>query len=182
MAASILVFFGSAWLDVGFNLPAVIIGRQQEFLALDAASSIKMPVLEPNFWSYIKALPSAIGNVFFKPLPGEGGKLFYTVFTFEIAIFWAMMLAFAMRSGFKVNFSRISALIAGLTIFALAYLLIIGYTIPNIGATTRYRSIFIPFIGLFFYVLFNGNKTMEPVLKKWVSNKKNLAIKHKRKT
>lgn len=171
LAGGVLVFFGSAWLDLSLNLPAIIASRQQEFLALEASSKFDMPVLERNGWSYIRALPSAIGNVFFKPLPGQGGRIFYLAFTLEIAFFWGLMLSFAIRSGFKVKFSEISPIITGLTIFALSYLLVIGYTIPNIGATMRYRSIFIPFTGLFFYLLFHGHKTMYPVWRKWVKKK-----------
>jgi hypothetical protein len=41
-------------------------------------------------------------------------------------------------------------------LFAMINLLIIGYTITNIGAITRYRSIFLPGIGYFFMMLGGG--------------------------
>lgn len=153
-------FFLLKYVNHVFDLPKYITERQQEFLALKANSKIPVAILEPTFGSFLKALPTALNNVFLKPLPGEGGKTMYYVFAIEILCFWVLLLGLWFANKCKANFSSISPLVWALFIFGMANLLIIGYTIPNIGAITRYRSIFLPFVGLFFWTAFNGNKLL----------------------
>lgn len=151
-------FFLLKYINHLLDLPQYIINRQQEFSTLEANSKIPVAILEPNFGSFMQALPTVLNNVFLKPLPGEGGKSMYYTFTIEIFCFWALLLATWFKNKFKANFSSISPLVWALFLCGMANLIIIGYTIPNIGAITRYRSIFLPFVGLFFWTAFKGNK------------------------
>lgn len=150
-------FFSIGLVSPKLNMQQYLIKRQEEFLSLDAHSKITVPHLEPTFTSFFMSLPPALNNVLFKPLPGEGGKKFYFVFTIEMIGFWSLLLVAWYKNKWKTNFKNVPILVWSLLIFAIINLLIIGYTIPNIGAITRYRSIFLPFIGLFFWMAFNGN-------------------------
>jgi hypothetical protein len=151
----VLLFFGASNLHSSLNLPQYIINRRAEFQTLEANSALKMRALEPNVWSFAATLPEAINHVLFKPLPGEGGKLTYLVFSAEIIFFWAMLL-FLIARAYRKGFGAAGPEAWAFLIFAIINLLIIGYTITNIGAITRYRSIFMPGIGYFFWMLCGG--------------------------
>ena len=154
-AAVLLLFFGAHWLVPALNLPQHIVSRQQEFLALEAASSIPMHPLEPNFLSFLRALPSSVAHVLFSPLPGQGGKAWYLVFSAEMLAFWGLVLWLAFKA--KGKLSVLPLLLWVIVFFGVVNLLVIGYTIPNIGAIMRYRSIFMPCLFMGFWGAFRGD-------------------------
>jgi hypothetical protein len=156
--ASILfmvMFFGAYKIHTSLDLPQYIINRRLEFQTLEANSALQMRPLYPTLVSFVAALPETLNHVLFKPLPGEGGKMTYLVFSAEMLIFWGMigfLIVWATKKGFAAPGPEAWAFL----LFAIINLLIIGYTITNIGAITRYRSIFMPGIGYFFWVLCKG--------------------------
>jgi hypothetical protein len=167
--AAVIGFFCAGYIIPSLNLPNYIVERQQEFLLLEANSVIPIPDLEPNFPSFVKGFPRAIINVLFRPLPGDGGKLMYLIYCFEIMAFWILIVYTAIKSRW-INANKVPALVWSFFLFAIANLIIIGYSIPNIGAITRYRSIFLPFLGLFFWVWLNGNDCFQKNFR-WLKSK-----------
>jgi hypothetical protein len=153
----IAVFFLAGDIVPALDFPAYVAQRQQEFLALKANSMMQAEVLQSSFTGFLKMLPSAIGNVLFKPLPGEGGQLLYLVHAIEIYVFWAFIIYTAYKNKFKLRPRLVKPLFWSMLLFAISNLLIIGYIIPNIGALVRYRSIFLPWIGIFCWHLFHTN-------------------------
>jgi len=151
MIAGICGFFLSVYTPI--NLPNYIVGRQQEFLILPANSRINVPVLQPTFLSFFKAFPSAISISLFKPLPGEGGKAMYLFYSAEMVSFWVLLLYQMVRSRLTIN-KKLQPLFLAMFFFGIVNLLIIGYTIPSIGPVVRYRSIFLPFVGLCCWLAF----------------------------
>lgn len=157
---SIVVFFLAKNIHPALDFPAYMAQRQQEFLALKANSMMQVQMLQPTFTGFVKMLPSAIGNVLFKPLPGEGGQLLYLVHAIEIYALWAFIIYLAYKNRFKMQPGLVKSLFWSMLLFAISNLLIIGYIIPNIGAIVRYRSIFLPWVGIFCWQLFNGNSRL----------------------
>ncbi|MES2775245.1 MAG: hypothetical protein V4722_13740 [Bacteroidota bacterium] len=155
LGAAVLVFFYSHQLLPSLNFPEYLVQRQQEFLALPAASAMPVKVLEPEPLSFVKALPSALNNTLFKPLPGEGGKAMYLAFTAEMLLFWLGMIYIIWRRKKGSLSPNRSAFAAMALLFGLLNLLIIGLIVPNIGAMVRYRSIFFPFLALFLIIACN---------------------------
>ena len=153
----VAVFFLARNIVPALDFPAYVAQRQQEFLALKANSMMQVQVLQSTFISFLKILPSAIGNVLFKPVPAEGGQLLYLVHAIEIYLFWAFIIYTAYKNKFKLQPGLVKPLFWSMLLFAISNLLIIGYIIPNIGALVRYRSIFLPWIGIFCWHLFNSN-------------------------
>jgi hypothetical protein len=147
---SILLFFNAKHLHPALNFPAAIIERRMEFSELEANTAIDMRTLTPDAGSFLKALPEALRNIFLRPLPGEEAKVFYLVFSLEMFFFWAVMGWMVYRI-FKTKFFEPTGFAVAITLFSLANLLIIGYTITNTGAIIRYRSIFLPGILLWFW-------------------------------
>lgn len=154
------VFFISPHIPFIPNLPQYLVNRQREFMAMEANSAFRVYELQAGVISFIKGLPSAIGHVLFKPLPGEGGKLLYLMHAFEIYLFWGLMIYLAIKNRFHVQATLVRPLFWAFLLYAFANLLIIGYVIPSVGAIVRYRSIFLPWLGIFLWYLFNGNKLM----------------------
>jgi hypothetical protein len=142
----LVLFFGLSVLVPRANLPGIVVQRRQAFVALEAASSLPMQPLQPTPVSFLQALPQALNHVLFKPLPGEGGKMMYLVFSAEMLAFWLTTLWLAFRRGSKGR--PVHPQLWTLFFFGIANLLLIGYTIPNIGAIMRYRSIFMPCLAL----------------------------------
>jgi hypothetical protein len=154
----LLGFFGTKYLIPSLNFPALLVQRQQEFMRLPASSQIAMQTPDPTFKGFISVLPSVINNSLFKPLPGEGGKTLYLLFTIEIFALWLFAIALFFKNRFRFSFNRIRPLFWSHAFYAMANLLIIGIIVPNIGAMVRYRSIFLPWLALFIWYLFDGDK------------------------
>ncbi len=163
-ALFVCVFFGASYLHEALNLPQYIINRRAEFQTLEANSALPMKPLTTDAGSFAAALPEAVNHVLFKPLPGEGGKKAYLVFAAEMLLFWGFLL-FLILGTVRKGFARPGTEAWAFLLFALVNLLIIGYTITNIGAITRYRSIFLPGIGYFIWMLCRGSERIS----KWRS-------------
>lgn len=150
-------FFGLKLIVPSLDLPALVVHRQQEFIALKARSEVPVQIPEPTFTGFLKVLPSALNNVLLKPLPGEGGKTIYLVNSIEIFVYWGLLIFLWIRNRFALNTGSIRPLYWAFFFYAAANLAIIGFIVPNIGALVRYRSIFLPWPGIFCWYLFNGN-------------------------
>jgi hypothetical protein len=153
----LILFFNAGYIHPSLDLPQYIIERRLEFLALEANTELVMRPLEPTALSFAKALPESVHNVLFRPWPGQGGKLTYLIFSAEIMAFWCLMAWLVLR---KKKFANAKSGPEGwaFLLFALVNLLIIGYTITNIGAIIRYRSIFMPGIGYFVWMCYGGQE------------------------
>jgi hypothetical protein len=144
---SVIGFIYSGSLVPSVNLPNFLVARQYEFLKLPAASALPTTVLEPNFASIAAATPKAIFHAAFTPMPGMGGKPLYLIFSFEIIAFWLVMLYLYIKK--QPNYTAHTKQLAAIfCLFAGINLLFIGLIVPNMGAITRYRSIFLPFLAL----------------------------------
>ena len=148
-------FFYGPYVLPSLNLPGYLVQRQQEFLALPAASAIPVKVITAEPLSFVKALPSALNNVLFKPLPREGGKRMYLIFSAEMILFWPGMLYMVWHRKKEPLLPQRKSLAICFLLFAMLNLLIIGLIVPNVGAIMRYRSIFFPFLALFVMIATN---------------------------
>ncbi|MCU0404463.1 MAG: hypothetical protein MUE99_07935 [Chitinophagaceae bacterium] len=148
-----LVFFGADKLVPALNLPNYIVERRIEFLALDANTELNMKKLEPTFSGFAEVFPEAVFNVLFRPVPGEVVKPFYYLFLAELYALWLFILFVIVHFLKKLRLLSPTPEAVALLIFGIVNLLIIGYTITNTGAIIRYRSIFLPCIGYFFFNL-----------------------------
>ncbi|HMI63892.1 MAG TPA: hypothetical protein VK518_23410, partial [Puia sp.] len=169
-----LLLFISIFIFPNFytSVARAITARQQEFVSLEGHSRLPLLVMNGTWTSIIKTIPYAIRNGFFEPLPGSGGQIIYLAFSFELLAIWIIIIAAALlwrpsppqtalpqpttpqpaplqtampqpalpRPGSTNSFTLFCI------IFSLSGLLIIGATVPFVGAIVRYRSIFLPFL------------------------------------
>lgn len=124
-----------------FNLPAAVVQRKADFDALPAGNTdLPMNELHPTIQSFVLNFPQAVNHYLFRPYLWEFPQPAVLLTAIELLIYQMMILAWLFfrkkQPGPIHNFN----------IFALAFvfnmMLIIGYTIPNVGAIVRYRSIF----------------------------------------
>jgi len=150
---------------------------QGEFQKLTGNSRIWLPVLAPTIGSFGHVLPVAILNGFFQPLPGSGGQLLYLAFSIELLLIW--LIAFyslyystrhraAAPASDSLRLSpqpqpdprpqrpRLTPFGLSCILLSFSAMLMIGYTVPFVGAIIRYRSIYLPFLLVpFLYILRN---------------------------
>jgi hypothetical protein len=109
-------------------------------MILQGNSKLYLPVLTNSWSSLLQALPAALRNGFFEPLPGSGGQRIYQLFSLELLCIWAIAAAALVKRSTPSPFSLC------FIVFALAGMLQIGLIIPFAGAIIRYRSIYLPFL------------------------------------
>ena len=136
-----LLFFLSSFSHSFLNIPAAIVQRKNDFAALlGGNTNIAMNELQPNLGSFITNFPQAINHALLRPYLWEFPQLSVLLTAFELFIYQLLLISFIFFR--KKQVSPMSLF----NIFGLAFffnmMLIIGYTIPNVGAIVRYRSTF----------------------------------------
>ncbi len=135
------VFFNLGNFVPGLNMPEKVVERQQAFLLLPKANStIDLNLLEPTFKSFIQNAPQAMAHSLLRPSIGDFHLAkFLLPFIAEIFIYEFAFIVFILF--YIKNRKRIKmpppVILFGL-FFCLPVFLIMGYTIPIIGAIIRY--------------------------------------------
>ena len=136
------LFFATNFLSPSFNLPAKVAERQASFLNLSGGSYLPIDKLDGTFGSYLKILPEALNHIFVRPYPWEAVNLLYFFSFAEIAFFFAMLIWAIVKPSRNYKKFFNDPFILSLIMLAFINYLIIGYTVPFMGAFIRYRSIF----------------------------------------
>ena len=139
----LIFFFSSTILGKSFDLPEYVASRQSDFIQLQGKTMLAVPILKPTVFGFIHNLPSAIDITLLHPYPGEGGKT-YIPFTVETIIFLVLLVFGSCTIVIKKQKMPLFSIFC--VHFSLLLLLIIGYTVPNVGAVIRYKSIALPFL------------------------------------
>ena len=141
----IIIFFTAHFLSPKLNLPQSIISKQLDFQKFTAASTyVQLDTLQPNFKSFVLNAPQAFAHGLLRPfftdikLSASLLPLAFEVFLYEII--FILFIFFRDRKLSNQPFIYFGIF------FGISILLIIGYTIPIIGAIVRYRSIYLPFL------------------------------------
>jgi hypothetical protein len=140
LVLSVVMFFLSP--QFGVDLPNDVSLRQKEFIELGGRTAVKVPMLESNASGFLHNLPSALQIGFLKPYFLEGGVR-YIPFTLEVWMLFVFILGAIFRRIKPVE--HLPIILFSLLLSTLG-LLMIGYTVPNIGAVVRYKSVLTPFL------------------------------------
>jgi hypothetical protein len=149
LIATSLVFlfiFTAGIAHPAYNFFTIISQRQHEFYYLQGKSRVFIPLLQPSAWSFLQALPFAVINGFFQPLPGQGGQVIYNAFSGELLLIWFFIIMAVYYTIRHKAFGTISGFGWFCLLLTATQLLLIGYIVPFIGAIIRYRSLFLPFL------------------------------------
>lgn len=137
-----IIFFTAKYVDPRFDFAEAVVEKQQAFLKLDGNSSVAVNKLEPTLASFVTNTPQAL-SLSVRPFPADVHHLLSLAAALEMATLFIICLLFIFwrMPGPRAN----PVLLFGL-FFAFSLLLMIGYSVNNIGAIVRYRSIILPFI------------------------------------
>jgi hypothetical protein len=141
-----LLFFGISSVNAKIDPPAIIVKKQTDYKSLrPGATQIELTPLQPNFKSFVANTPQAVGHILFMPYPGVQAVNSLLPFSFEMFfyLFLFLRLHFFMRKNYAVSDKPFLFFIL---FFTFTVFLFIGYTVPNIGALVRYRSLYFPFL------------------------------------
>ena len=140
---SITVFFTARYIQPRFDFPQAVVTKQQDFLKLGGGSAVPIKELEPNAISFLINIPQAINLSTIRPFPKDVKHILSLAAAVEIDILLLMFLLFLF---FRKDGLRSRQLIYFCVFFSFTLLLTIGFTVNNLGAIVRYRSIIIPFL------------------------------------
>lgn len=140
----ILLFFNLRYIFPALDLPQAVVNKQQAFLKLKGTSNIAISELEPTASSFLQRTPQAISLSTLRPYPSDIRhlpSLFAAVETILLLLIMALSVCFAFP-----HRRRGDPLMYFLLFFSLSLLLVIGFSVNNLGAIVRYRSIVLPFL------------------------------------
>ena len=140
-----LFFFLTGFLNGFLNLPAGVVKRKADFALLgEGNTNIAMNNLYPTVKSFLINLPQAINHTLFRPYLWEFANPGVILTAIELLFYQMIVLAFVFFRNKKTSVTN-SFNLFGYAFF-INMMLIIGYTIPNVGAIVRYRGLFWIFI------------------------------------
>lgn len=143
--AGAILFFAAGELSPKLNLPRKVSQKQWDFKQLQIPSTyIIIDSLAPTFKGFASNAPQALNHSLLRPYFADN-KLSMSLLPFSVELFiYEMLVLLFIFVGNKTGTQNPFILFC--LFFSLSILLIIGYTVPIIGAIVRYRSIYLPFI------------------------------------
>lgn len=139
-----ILFFCLRYVHPRLDFPQAVVDKQQAFLLLKGTSSIPISELKPNFISFILNTPQAITLSTFRPYPADIHHFFSMAAAVETLL---LLLLFTISLVWhKRNAATDKGVVYFCLFFALSMLLTIGFSVNNLGAIVRYRSIVIPLL------------------------------------
>lgn len=142
-----VLFFFTAHQFLPFpNLPEAFALRQAEFLKTPGQSNLTTPELLPTPIGFLNNLPAAINHGFLRPYPWEIKPISVVLAVIEQLIFGIIII---MAIGIFIKLKKPQklrgAIVSGFLLWAMLCL-VIGFTIPVLGAIVRYKAVAWPFI------------------------------------
>lgn len=138
-----ILFFTARYFNSRFDFPQAVVTKQQEFIKLKGSSTIPIKELEPNAISFLKNTPQAINLSTVRPYPSDVRHILSLAAAIEIDMLLMMFLLFIF---YRSNGLQSRNLIYFCIFFSLSVLLAIGFSVNNLGAIVRYRSIILPLL------------------------------------
>ncbi|MGZ5255658.1 MAG: hypothetical protein ACXWCT_14700 [Flavitalea sp.] len=140
---SVILFFTARYFHAGLDFPQATVTKQQEFFRLEGGSTVNVKSLEPTAASFLQNAPQALGLSILRPYPSDVRHLLSLAASLEINF---ILLFFIIFLVWRHKNLKPIPLILFLLFFSLAVLMMIGYTVNNLGAIVRYRSIVLPLL------------------------------------
>jgi len=138
-----IIFFTARYIHPVLDFPQAVVNKQQAFLLLHGNSTVPITELQPTVGSFLVNTPQAVSLTVLRPYPSDVDHLLSLAASLEInllLVFFIIFLIWRKREG---N-SRITLLLCFFT--GMSILLAIGFSVNNLGAIVRYRSIVAPLL------------------------------------
>lgn len=144
--AALVLFFTIQYLLPSINLQEYVVQKQANFFALEKGNTtIQTDTLSATPASFLSSAPQAVQHGLLRPFITDVklSKMLLPL-SIELTFYEILILLFFLYRSPRFSFNRPFVLFSLVLGFSLC--LIIGYTVPVIGAIVRYRSIYLPFI------------------------------------
>lgn len=138
-----ILFFTARHINPKYDFPQAVVNKQIEFINLKGTTSIPIHRLEPNALSFLKNTPQAITLSAIRPYPGDVHHILSLAAAMEILM---LLLLFFLFLIFHKNGVMSKNFIYFCIFFSFSVLLAIGFSVNNLGAIVRYRSIILPLL------------------------------------
>lgn len=145
---TLILFFTTGKISPKLDFPSKLVERREAFATLPVAKTqIETGKLEPGLKSFFINAPRALYNGLIRPSVGDVKKSPLMIpFLLEIAALLLLLpLVFMLPGKNRTQIFR-NPFTWNLIIFSLSVILIIGYTVPVLGAIARYRSVYLPML------------------------------------
>jgi hypothetical protein len=137
-----IIFFTARYINPRFDFPQAVVNKQAEFIKLKGTTSIPIRQLEPTVLSFLQNTPQAITLSTIRAYPVDFQHILSLAAAMEVIL---LLLLFSLFLIFHKNGVNSMAFIYFCIFFSFSVLLAIGFSVNNLGAIVRYRSIIIPF-------------------------------------
>ncbi|HEX6194096.1 MAG TPA: hypothetical protein VFZ42_17100 [Chitinophagaceae bacterium] len=141
--AFIILFFTIRYIKPEFDFPKAVVTKQQEFMKLKGNTSIEIEELQPTAISFLKNIPVAFTLSTIRPYPGDVRHILSLAAAAEINLLLLFFLAFLFL---RSNGMQSKNFVYFCVFFSFSLLLAIGFSVNNLGAIVRYRSVLIPLL------------------------------------
>jgi hypothetical protein len=141
---SAVAFFSLRYVDARLDLPQAVVSKQKAFLQLAGNSSIPIEELQPTVGSFIANTPQAITLSALRPYPSDVRHLLSLAAAVETDLILLLFLLFLFFRRKSVGQERNLLYFCGF--FSVTLLLAIGFSVNNLGAIVRYRSVILPLV------------------------------------
>lgn len=139
----VILFFTVRYIDPRFDFPQAVVNKQQEFMKLAGGSSIPIRELKPDAISFLKNTPQAITLSAIRPYPSDVKHILSLAAAIEVC---ALLLMFILFLIWRKNGLESKNLVYFCIFFSMSILLAIGFSVNNLGAIVRYRSVILPLL------------------------------------
>jgi hypothetical protein len=138
------IFFTVKYFVPELDLPQSVVAKRQEFINLQGGhSSVAVNDLKPTFTSFLINAPEAFSLAILRPYPSDVRHLLSLAAAIEIALILSFFLIFLF---WRKNGTPLSPFLLFCLFFYFSVLFMIGYSVNNLGAIVRYRSIVFPLL------------------------------------
>jgi hypothetical protein len=138
-----VLFFTAKYIHPRLDFPKATVTKQHEFMKLGGGSAVAVRHLEPTPQSFVVNAPQALSLSIVRPYPSDVRHLLSLVAATEITLILLVFLVFLI---WRKNNTLLSPFLLFCIFFSFAVLMMIGYTVNNLGAIVRYRSIVLPLL------------------------------------
>ncbi len=139
-AIFVTLFFASPLIHPQLNLPGAVVRKQNEFLQLKGKNSLASDRLEPTPEGFLRNLPQSVDMALTRPHLSNARHLL-SLAAFVEVLLWGLILTLWILFPDRNNRWLSQPIDYFLLTFSVSVILIIGFSINNIGAIVRYRSI-----------------------------------------
>ncbi|MGQ0738453.1 MAG: hypothetical protein ACT4OJ_05280 [Bacteroidota bacterium] len=166
-----ILFFTARYAHPALDFPQAVVNKQQEFIKLKGGNtSIPIKQLEPDAISFLKNTPQAINLSAIRPYPSDVRHILSLAAAIEIN---ALLLLFVIFIIWHRNGLQSRNLVWFCIFFSFSILLAIGFSVNNLGAIVRYRSVIMPFLVVPMFASMDWNR-LSRLFSNNIKNKNNV--------